>query len=547
MGIYKFNDEELLTIRLCLKDTYFYDAMVKYAKSNSDSLAEKITSFLSELEEFSEAAKHMPSDEFLRLLVRKTDYLSYVGTLKNAEQKKANIRALFYKAECFEKTAYKGIFNFLRFVDDITLKKADGDAPKIVSENDNVVRIMSIHKSKGLEFGAVFLCQCAKKINFRDTSGAILLHKTLGLGLNFVDYEKRFSYPSITKKAIAEKMTLETLSEEERILYVALTRAKENLYISACTDNARKKIDNFNEILKLYNNTNNVPIVLAKGAKCYLDWIIPSLIRHFDENGDIFELNIIPSHTVEILDNSETSEKTDFFEKIENIPNEFTEFVEKRLSYEYAHQSAQKFPSLLTVTELKRLLYENDDGYNIYEENILPIPKFLEEGKISAAQKGTLMHFAMQKIDFSDADSDVAVKSQITKLCENGMLTSDEAECIDCEKIVRFAKSETGEKIKNSAVCEREFSFKIPVKLSEIFDTDADDVIIVQGAVDLFFEESDGSVVLIDYKTDRVKNAGDIRKKYEIQLKFYKIALEKILKKRVSKTMIYLFDTGEFV
>lgn len=229
-------------------------------------------------------------------------------------------------------------------------------------------------------------------------------------------------------------MTLETLSEEERILYVALTRAKEKLYISACTDNAQKKIDNFNEILKLYNNTNNVPIVLTKGAKCYLDWIIPSLIRHFDENGDIFELNIIPSHTVEILDNSETSEKTDFFEKFENIPNEFTEFVEKRLSYEYAHQSAQKFPSLLTVTELKRLLSENDDGYNIYEENILPIPKFLEEGKISAAQKGTLMHFAMQKIDFSDADSDVAVKSQITKLCENGMLTSDEAECIDCEK-----------------------------------------------------------------------------------------------------------------
>ncbi|UKI37867.1 MAG: hypothetical protein L6V93_07470 [Clostridiales bacterium] len=116
--------------------------------------------------------------------------------------------------------------------------------------------------------------------------------------------------------------------------------------------------------------------MLTKGAKCYLDWIIPSLIRHFDENGDIFELNIIPSHTVEILDNSETSEKTDFFEKFENIPNEFTEFVEKRLSYEYAHQSAQKFPSLLTVTELKRLLSENDDGYNIYEENILPIPKF---------------------------------------------------------------------------------------------------------------------------------------------------------------------------
>lgn len=546
-GIYKFNDEELLTIRLCLKDTYFYDAMVKYAKLNSDKLAEKISNFLGELNRFSEAAKHMPSDEFFRLLVRKTDYLSYVGTLKNAGQKKANIRALFYKAECFEKTAYQGIFNFLRFVDDITLKKSDGDAPKIVSENDNVVRIMTIHKSKGLEFGAVFLCQCAKKINFCDTSGAILLHKSLGLGLNFVDYEKRFSYPAITKKAIAEKMTLETLSEEERILYVALTRAKEKLYISACTDNAQKKIDNFNKILKLYNDTNNVPIVLTKGAKCYLDWIIPSLIRHFDENGDIFELNIIPSHTVEILDNAETTAETDFFGKFENVPNEFSDFVEKRLSYEYAYKSAQEFPSLLTVTELKRLLSENDDGYNIYEENILPSPEFLEEEKISAAHKGTLMHFAMQKIDFSDADSAGAVECQISKLCSDGLLTSAEAECIDCEKIVCFANSEIGEQIKNSAVCEREFSFKIPVKLSEIFDTGAQDVIIVQGAIDLFFEESDGSVVLIDYKTDRVKNAEKIREKYEIQLKIYKTALEKILKKRVSKTMIYLFDTGEFI
>ena len=171
----------------------------------------------------------------------------------------------------------------------------------------------------------------------------------------------------------------------------------------------------------------------------------------------------------------------------------------------------------------------------------------MEEEKISAAHKGTLMHFAMQKIDFSDADSAGAVECQISKLCSDGLLTSAEAECIDCEKIVCFANSEIGEQIKNSAVCEREFSFKIPVKLSEIFDTGAQDVIIVQGAIDLFFEESDGSVVLIDYKTDRVKNAEKIREKYEIQLKIYKTALEKILKKRVSKTMIYLFDTGEFI
>ncbi|MDY5627082.1 MAG: helicase-exonuclease AddAB subunit AddA [Clostridia bacterium] len=545
-GIYKFCDEDFLKIRLCLENTYFYDAMCKYVLENTDELSNRISSFLNDLSKFADAAKYMSTDEFLRFAVRETDYMSYVGTLNLAEQKKANIRALFYKAECFEKTAYKGIFNFLRFVDDITLKKGDGDAPKIVSENDNVVRIMTIHKSKGLEFSVVFLCQCAKKINFRDTSGDMILHKKLGLGLNFVDYEKRFSYPAITKKAIADKMKLETLSEEERILYVALTRAKEKLYISGCVENAQKKIDSFSDVLQLYNS-KDVPTALTRGAKCYLDWIIPAVLRHFEEKNDIFELNVVRTSDIEVSDFEIEPEKIVFFDNFDKSNHECSEIIKNRLSYQYPHKSACDFPSLITVTELKRLLSEENDGYNLYEENTLPVPKFLEKDKISAAKKGTLMHYVMQKIEFSGVNNLPDAKKQVDDLFEKGFLTEDERDCIDCEKIFDFCNSKIGDKIKNAALCEREFSFKIPIKMSEIFNTPDDDVVIVQGAIDLFFEDDDGSVVIIDYKTDKVRDANEIRKKYEIQLKYYKAALEKILQKKVSKTYIYLFDTNEFV
>lgn len=545
-GIYKFSDEEFLVIRLCGKNMYFYEAMCKYTAENSDALSEKISNFLNDLSRFSDAAKYMATDEFLRYVVRETDYISYVGTLPFPKQKKANIRALFYKAECFEKTSYKGIFNFLRFVDDITLKKGDGDAPKTLSENDNAVRIMTIHKSKGLEFGIVFLCQCAKKINLTDTSGDMILHKTLGLGLNFVDYEKRFSYPNIIKKAIAEKMVLETLSEEERILYVALTRAKEKLYIIGCTDNAQKKIDGFCDVLSLYK-TDCVPHMLTRSAKCYLDWIIPAVLKHFEERNDVFKLKLIRSDDIEIPAEKEKIVNTDFFDNLSAEDSEYDEIIKNRLSYSYPYKSSCQLPSIITVTELKRLLSEENDGYNIYRQNSLAVPSFLEKDKISAAKKGTIMHYAMQKVDFLKINNESDAEREVNALCDKGFLSQEEKEYADFKKIALFVCSEIGEKIKKSKFFEREFSFKIPVKMNEIFDGAANDTIIVQGAVDLFFEDDDGTIVIVDYKTDHVKNAADIRKKYEIQLKFYKKAIEKILKKQVSKTYIYLFDRNEFV
>lgn len=545
-SIYKFDDDELLKIRLCVKNSYFYDAVLEYSKKFSDDLSKKINTFFADLDKFKTASRRMTSDAFLRFVVRETDYLSYVGTLPLAEQKKANLRMLFYKAECFECDSYKGIFNFVNYIEQASLKKGEGDSPKLTGENDNVVRIMTIHKSKGLEFGVVFLCQCAKKFNFTDTTGDMLLHKKLGIGLNYIDYEKRFCYPTVIKRAIAEKMNLETLSEEQRILYVALTRAREKLYICGTFDKAQQKIDSYKNLLDCFSEVN-IPIAITKDAKTYFDWIIPALIKHFEESDKILKLNIIPSHSIDIAEQEDEEIKTNFFNEYADKTSDYTDIIQKRLSYIYPFDKSCTLPSNITVTEIKRLFSEENDGYNIYSQNIIKKPKFIEKESLSAAKKGTVMHFVMQKIDFSAIKEENDIKNQIVSFVQKEFITEEEAKSIDVNKILAFVNSDIGMKMKKAKSVEREFSFKIPIKLRELFDVDIDDEIVLQGAIDAYFENENGDIVIVDYKTDKVKSKEEIKKRYEVQLKYYKYALEKILSKKVSDTIIYLFDTGEII
>lgn len=545
-GIYNFTDNELLAIRLCEKNSYFYDAVTKYADTQNDYLCYKIKNFLNDLKKFKSASNTMPANKFLRFLVDESKYLNYVLTLPVAKQKKANIELLFYKAECFEAGEFKGIFNFIRYIDEIPLKVSDGDSPKLIGENEEAVRIMTIHKSKGLEFGVVFLCQCAKKFNFSDTSGDMLLHKNLGLGINYADYQKRFSYPTIIKRAIIQKMNLETLSEEQRILYVALTRAREKLYICATIDKANEKIECLKKSLECFKGTK-VPVPITKNAKTYFDWFMPALIKHFEENNNLFELNIVPSHKIKTSILNSEKVHTKFFENYNNVNSGYKKEIEERLSYVYPFEKLCSLPSNITVTELKRLFSEESNSYNIYTKDFFRKPNFAEEDSKSAAYKGTIMHFILQKLDFNNIKCEKDILNQINFLVEKDFILNSDAECIDIKKIFNFIKSDIGMKITSAKHIEKEFSFKIPIKVNEIFDVDFEDEIILQGAIDLFFENDAGNITIIDYKTDKVNSKEEIKTRYETQLKCYKYALEKILNKKVSDTLIYLFDTGEII
>ena len=274
-SICNFTDNDLITIRLTDRNCNFYEALIKTRIICDGDLKDKIESFLEKLEKWKSISQYMPLDEFIWQIYLDTGYYQYVGLLPNGAMRQANLKTLFEKAKQYEKASFKGLFNFIQFID--KLKKQNGDlaSAKLIGENEDVIRIMSIHKSKGLEFPVVFLCNSHKKFNMQDLNDNILLHQDIGFGPTIMDATRKIKYSSIAKDAIKLKMKQETLSEEQRILYVALTRAKEKLYITGRSKDFTKYVQDKNKVLEMYESENiKLDAKLMKKANSYLDWIM---------------------------------------------------------------------------------------------------------------------------------------------------------------------------------------------------------------------------------------------------------------------------------
>ena len=274
-SICNFTDNDLITIRLTDRNCNFYEALIKTRLMCDGDLKNKIESFLEKLEKWKRISQYMPLDEFIWQIYLDTGYYQYVGLLPNGAMRQANLKTLFEKAKQYEKASFKGLFNFIQFID--KLKKQNGDltSAKLIGENEDVIRIMSIHKSKGLEFPVVFLCNSHKKFNMQDLNDNILLHQDIGFGPTIMDTTRKIKYSSIAKDAIKLKMKQETLSEEQRILYVALTRAKEKLYITGRSKDFTKYVQDKNKVIEMYESENiKLDAKLMKKANSYLDWIM---------------------------------------------------------------------------------------------------------------------------------------------------------------------------------------------------------------------------------------------------------------------------------
>ena len=270
--IFNFSDNELVEIRLCDKKSQFYVALRKSLVQVNDRLKSKIEDFLNKIEEFKQYEKEKPLNEFIWKIYIETGYYDYVTLMQNGKQRRENLKLLFEKAKQYEKASFKGLFHFINFIERMKLGSQDMGAAKIIGENEDVVRIMSIHKSKGLEFPIVFLSSTGKKFNLRDLNGKILLHQDLGIGPEYINYERKISYSTMAKEAIKLISKRESLSEEMRVLYVALTRAKEKLIITGISNNAKKDIERKKELLNIYGN--EIQISLLEDCKNYLDWIM---------------------------------------------------------------------------------------------------------------------------------------------------------------------------------------------------------------------------------------------------------------------------------
>ncbi|NLI93167.1 MAG: helicase-exonuclease AddAB subunit AddA [Peptococcaceae bacterium] len=565
-----FSTDELAELRLAKRQVPLYEALKVLAekgKEDANPASEKAAVFLNHLFTWQKMSLYMSTDQLLWQLYTETGYYGLVGAMSAGEQRQANLRILFERARQYEETSYKGLFNFINFVDKLKNNKGDLGSAKILGENDNVVRIMSIHKSKGLEFPVVILSGCGKKFNLQDMNKSVLFHQELGIGPDIVDYKVRLAYPSLPKQAIREKIKKETLSEEMRILYVALTRAREKLIITGSVTSISGSMEKWSRSTE--DIKNRIPVCEILQGEKYLDWIGPALIRGFDtealrKSNEIWDLriwnkaDIAGSAIKEEQDEeiflawleslSEQKEQgcdtdSDLREK-KTLTKELRGEVRRRLSWQYPYSGLVKAPAKISVTELKRHYEEEQQT----PEHLFKMkkPLFLAGKKgLTAAEAGTVMHFVMQHLDFGNGD----IEKQISLFIAQDLLTKQQAESVDPDKIRRFTDSLLGRRMLSSEIIEREVPFNMEIPCHEIVEGEYDpEKILLQGVIDCYFEEPDG-LVLIDYKTDTVPESGleEIEARYRTQISYYSRALELLTGKRVKEKYIYLFSSGELV
>ena len=568
-----FTAEELSEIRLLNKEKYFYEIIKDIYDEKyevSDTLKAKCNKVISDLEKWRNKTIYTPIDEFIWYLYMDTAYYGYVGAMPNGTLRQANLKILFQRAKQYESTSFKGLFNFITFINKLRKSSGDMGSAKILGENEDVVRIMSIHKSKGLEFPIVFTCGMGKQFNLMDLSNSILFHEELGFGPDFVNLNNRNSYSTLAKEAIKKRIRLETLSEEMRILYVAFTRAKEKLIITGATRDLDKSIKNWVSAASLDENII-LPSEVLKG-KSYLDWIAMAICKH--RQGEELREQCGASRELIVDDFSNWDvqmwRKSDILgdknlepvDKIEENTLNITatnisvdKEIKRRLGYKYQYEEGSILPSNVSVSDLKRkdLQYEDEaETLEIFREKEIIKPKFLQEEKgFTAAEKGTLMHYVMLRLDFDRVGSVAEIKKQIEELVLNKSLTEKEAKVIRYTKIFNFFKSDLGKRIlkahEEGRMVHRELPFFTEISSlninpelnKEIYQNEK---IRLQGIIDGFFKEEDG-IVLFDYKTDYLEegNEEEIIERYKIQMKYYKEALEKIAESRVKEIYLYLF------
>lgn len=577
--IASFSQDDLADVRLEDLSIPLYDSLKMLAKRNNGESSKKAGKFLECLEIWRNKALYMSTDELLWFLFTDTGFYSFAGAMPGGQQRQANLRILFERARQFEETSYKGLFNFINFINKLKGSKGDMGSAKILGENENVVRIMSIHKSKGLEFPVVILSGCGKRFNLQDMNKSMLLHQDLGFGPDFVDYKRRISYPSIPKQSLRYKIKVESLSEEMRILYVAFTRAKEKLIITGSVNNIEKAVSKWVGFANV-EDAKLSGFDMLRGRN-YLDWIGPALLRHrncedlrsFEGSGENhvgfmlddqstwevrkWNKNDILTEKIEAkLDEKEFMKWLDQFE-INSTYSEYSEEISRRLSWEYQYKKASEIPVKVSVTELKRRFTtefsEEIAALQSYMPILLKKPAFLEESKgLGAAEMGTVLHFVMQHLDFNKSASIEEIKFQVGEMVFNELLTEQQAKTVDVHKVYEFITSKIGTRLLNSDKIYREIPFNMEVAGKEFYkdldDVYNDETLLLQGVIDCYFEENDG-IVLLDYKTDYVPpgKSDALREKYRLQIEYYTKALEQLAGKRVKGKYIYLFWNGEVI
>ncbi len=533
-SIMDFSMGELAEIRGENKKGAFYDAFFSYSQSSENSiLSNKVEATMKKIQEWQELSKFMPLDDLIWKLLRETGYYNYVAALPSGIQRQANLRLLIDKAIKFQTGSLKGLYGFINYIDAMKARSVRTGQVSLVGENDDVVRIMTIHKSKGLEFPVVLVAGLGKQFNQSKDTSYLDIHKDLGITLSYVDKKRKYFRKTLLQNAIKEKNKSNDMDEEIRILYVAFTRAMDKLIMIGTVKNLGSALEKYELTEKGDTST----------ARCYLDMIMPAARASdvkisFHSRDEIVPLNseknINKNPMVELLHGNENMETDDL------LVNQ----INKMLSYQYGFTQAINQKSKLSVTEINRAQKKTE----AYREN-LRLPVF-ETGirDFNSAEKGTIVHDFMMHLDFKEAYEALLVSNEeITKLLnkkldrlvEAKIFTEQERMVIQPEKIIKFFQSKIGSRASLAEEIYKEAPFSI------IKELDGEEV-IVQGIIDCYFREND-NYVLIDYKTNYISDIGDgkeleqIKFLYGEQMRIYQEAIEVSKGIKVKERYLYLF------
>lgn len=588
-----FSEEEIAVIKAEFpKKRYLYDAVREYAEAeNKAELQQKLWNFISKIEQYRDMAVYMPVHELLQVIIRDYSYLPYVDAKPGGSRRRANVEMLLVKAADYEKTSYYGLYHFLRYIEQLEKYDVDYGEANLQDENADVVRIMSIHKSKGLEFPICFVAGLSKSFNNRDTNGHLVMDVEEGLGVDYINPEMRITSRNIRRNYIAAKLKQDNLAEELRILYVAMTRAKEKLILTGIVKNIEKKVAELALLSGHREKRFSYDTLLQMGS--FMDVMLYACARNkcFDEvweaNGhspdcsNLFyneeidmQISILQYEDIvgdmmkETIEREEDRRKlilSDMAYGTDGLDMALMEAMNTRFSYQYPYECLKDLYTKTTVSELKKagMKEENEFSFSLYdEETIVPyLPKFIkQEEKVSGTDRGSAYHKVMELFDFklllntdSEEERKELVNAEIERMLADRKMSQIYHDVISLPKIITFLESNIARRMaaaaaKGKLYKEQPFVLGLPAnRLNEAFPPE--ETVLIQGIIDAFFEE-DGRYVVVDYKTDAVKTEDELIKRYRTQLDYYAEALVQLSGHKAvdiktdTEKIIYSFGLG---
>ncbi len=561
-----FTDVELSKIKSAFPNVKFHEACIQYAeeektdsvetntaKPNAKSaiesqIQEKLRTFFHNLRTYREHAEFLPIHELIEELLEATGYGDYLAAQPAGVQREANVRMLIERAIAFEKTSYRGLFHFVRYMEQLQSYNEDFGEAGILGENEDAVRIMTIHKSKGLEFPIVIVAGLGKSFNRQDIRSRVVIHPELGVGVDWVDAALRTRTALLPKRVLQKALDLEMLGEELRVLYVAFTRAKEKLILLGSASKLEEKM----------RKTLSFHTISTAGT--YLDWVLPAAGTM---NSPFAVKAVTPEGQTEeaLAQQMVKEEQKEAFARPEELPGAdeaYAKLLEEQLSYVYPWQADISLRGKFSVSELKKMgqSEEEDEDTQLYsQEEIVPyIPRFMSDKEpVSGAARGTAYHRALECLDFRGLYHSEKVKEGLERLVEEGRMTREQADVVRPYDLYAFAQTPLAKRMsaardRDEFHTEQPFVMQLPARELEL-GLESDEPILIQGIIDVWFyekkENGENEIVIVDYKTDFVKEGGELLKKYKKQLDYYRIAMERLTGNRVKETIIYSFCLKE--